>query len=156
SKAPVIFVVSPQVSACPRLIVQFVRLLMEVSQMSLVHSIPSTQSAFVAQLRLTLWQVLKMLAPCWHCACTGGGPMTASATATAAAEAKATPVTSNFLALAMPGRLCGQRRNGLEPLRGTPLSCLEPSRSVHNAVKKKRNEEECPEKNTALGGPAGT
>src|SRR5262249_29528659 len=106
SKAPVIFVVSPQVSACPRLIVQFVTLLMEVSQMSLVHSIPSTQSAFVAQLRFTLWQVLKMLAPCWHCASTGGGPMTASAATTAAADA----VIPNLLALSMPDLLFVQRR----------------------------------------------
>ncbi len=46
SKDEAIFVVSPQVSACPRLIVQFVTLLIDVSQMSLVHSSPSTQSAF--------------------------------------------------------------------------------------------------------------
>src|SRR5262245_36432404 len=109
SKAPLIFVVSPQVSACARLIVQFVTLLMLVSQRSLVHSIPSTQSAFVAQLRFTLWQVLKMLAPCWHCASTGGGPMTASAATTAAAI----PETPNLLAVSMPDlpiKTAGQRK----------------------------------------------
>ena len=61
------------------LIVQLVTLLSVRSQVSLVHSFWSLHWLSSLHWRLGLWQVLKMLAPCWHCARLGDGPTKANA-----------------------------------------------------------------------------